>query len=165
MRGGLSFGHCRSFTTVGARSILFISLATNQIFHGGVWGTLHNMSVKPRVEIHDATLTGNTLAFTVQRVEGADVYGSFMIGLAVLEAAGEAVLELDGTALSRYPQENIHNAYVAKVKPGAHSLVLPLGAKAELHVMDEAFSGLAQGEYRLLLTHISGATWSAVLQR
>lgn len=112
-----------------------------------------------------ASAGGNTLAFTVQQVEGVDVYGSFMIGLAVLDAAGEVVLELHGTALSRFPQENIHNAYVAKVKPGAHSLVLPLGAKAELQVMDEAFSGLAQGEYRLLLTDISGATWSAKLQR
>lgn len=158
-------GRLRPVVLAGSLAILFISLATNQIFHGGVWGTLHNMSVKPRVEIHDATLTGNTLAFTVQRVEGADVYGSFMIGLAVLDAAGEAVLELDGTALSQFPQENIHNAYVAKVKPGAHSLILPLGAKAELHVMDDAFSGLAQGEYRLLLTDISGATWTAKIIR
>ena len=158
-------GRLRPVVLAGSLAILFISLATNQIFHGGVWGTLHNLSVKPRVEIHDARLSGNTLAFTVQRVEGADVYGSFMIGLAVLDAAGEAVLELDGTALSRFPQENIHNAYVAKVKPGAHSLVLPLGAKAALHVRDEAFAGLEQGEFTLLLTDISGATWSVKIIR
>lgn len=149
---------------VGALSILFITLATNQIFHGGVWGTLHNMSVKPRVEIYDATLTSDRLTFTMQRVEGADVYGSFLIGLSVLDAAGGAVLEMDGAALAQFPKEHIHNAYVAKVKPGVHSLILPLGAKAELHVLDDAFSELGQGEYQLLLTDISGATWTAKLQ-
>lgn len=155
----------RPVVLIGSLSILFISLATNQIFHGGVWGTLHNLSVKPRLEISDATLNGNTLAFTVMRVEGADVYGSFLIGLSVLDAAGNAVLELDGASLAKFPQENIHNAYVAKIKPGAHSMILPLGAKADLKVMDEAFTALTEGEYQLLLTDISGATWTAALQR
>ncbi|MGB3867879.1 MAG: TQO small subunit DoxD [Flavobacteriales bacterium] len=150
---------------VGALSILFITLATNQIFHGGVWGTLHNKSVRPLVEIQNATLTSDRLAFTLQRVEGADVYGSFLIGLSVLDATGNTVMELDGAALAQFPKEHIHNAYVSKVKPGKHSLILPLGAKAELHVMDQAFAELAVGEYRLLLTDISGATWEAVLQR
>ena len=155
----------RPVVLIGSLTILFITLATNQIFHGGVYGTLHNLSVKPRLEINDATLNGNTLAFTVQRVEGADVYGSFLIGLSVLDAAGNAVLELDGALLAKFPQENIQNAYVAKIKPGAHSLILPLGAKADLKVMDEAFASLVQGEYQLLLTDISGATWTAALQR
>lgn len=149
----------------GALTILFITLFTNQYFHGGVWGTLHNLSVKPRVEIHDASLSGDRLTFTVQRVEGVDVYGSFLIGLAVLDAADHAVMHLDGADLARFPRNNIRNAYVARVAPGAHSLVLPLGAKAELMVVDAALALLEEGEYRLLLTDISGATWSAVLHR
>ncbi|MGV9013380.1 MAG: TQO small subunit DoxD [Flavobacteriales bacterium] len=158
-------GRLRPVVLFGALSILFISLLTNQYFHGGVWGTLHNLSVKPRVEIHDARLSGSALAFTLQRVEGVDVYGSFLIGLSVLDNAGVAVLEFDGAALAQFPKENIHNAYVAKVKPGAHSLILPLGAKAVLHITDDAFSELRQGEYQLLLTDISGATWSAAIKR
>ena len=147
----------------GSLAILFLTLYTNQVFHGGVWGTLHNLSVKPRVEITDAMLGADGLRFTVQRVEGADVYGSFLIGMAVLDAGGDQVLALTGEDLARFPQERIHNAYVAKVKPGKHNLVLPLGAKAELHVAHEALASLEAGSYQLLLTDISGTTWTAAV--
>lgn len=42
---------------------------------------------------------------------------------------------------------------------------LSLGAKADRRVVDEAFVALTQGEYELLLTDISGATWTAALRR
>ncbi|HRO66482.1 MAG TPA: TQO small subunit DoxA domain-containing protein, partial [Pseudobdellovibrionaceae bacterium] len=32
--------------------------------------------------------------------------------------------------LAAFPENNIRNAYVARVKPAKHSLVIPLGAKA-----------------------------------
>ena len=38
---------------IGSLFILGMTLMTNQIFHGGVWGTLHNKSVKPKLEITD----------------------------------------------------------------------------------------------------------------
>ncbi len=145
----------------GAGIILLLSLFTNQVFHGGVWGKLHNKSVKPRVEITDAALGTGGLRFTVQRVEGADVYGSFLIGLDVLDAGGNKVLALTGEDLARFPQERIQNAYVAKVKPGKHSMILPLGAKADLFVQADTLSRLPTGAYRLRLTDISGAVWEA----
>lgn len=147
----------------GSLAILFLTLFTNQVFHGGVWGTLHNLSVKPRVEITDAALGADGLRFTVQRVEGVDVYGSFLIGIDVLDAAGNKLLALNGEDLARFPQEHIHNAYVAKVKPGKHSMILPLGAKAELHLAHEALAKLEAGTFQLLLTDISGATWTATV--
>ena len=46
----------------GAFALLFVSLATNQIFHNGVWGKLHNKSVKPKIEISDASIQDGKLS-------------------------------------------------------------------------------------------------------
>lgn len=148
----------------GALFILFITLFTNQYFHGGVWGTLHNKSVKPKIEIADATIQPGELSFEVYRVEGADVYGSFLIGVTLSNSSGEVILDRNGTDLSSFPVSSIHNRYVTKVKPGAHSLIIPLGARATLTLQDEALQDLPAGDYHLLLTDISGLTWSATIR-
>jgi thiosulfate dehydrogenase [quinone] large subunit len=49
---------------------------------------------------------------------------------------------------------------VAKVKPGQHSLVIPLGAKAKVSLTDQALQNLAAGKYTLKLVDISGASWA-----
>lgn len=145
---------------LGGTVVIFsLTLFTNQHFHGGIWGTLHNKSVSPIVEISDATLTSNALNFTVYRVEGADVYGSFLIGVTLQDAQGNAVLSYDGEMLAKFPAEKITNKYVAKVKPGKHSLIIPLGAKAELTIQASELKELAKGTYQLILTDISGKTW------
>lgn len=149
---------------IGSISILFITLFTNQYFHGGVWGTLHNKSVKPKIEIKHTEITNNTLSFQVFRVEGADVYGSFLIGITLSDSKGNSIIELDGKALSKFPKENIHNQYVTKVKNGKHSMIIPLGAKAKLLIKEEKLSTLPKGEYHLTLTDISGATWSDIIK-
>ena len=48
---------------------------------------------------------------------------------------------------------------MAKVVPGKHSLVIPLGSKAELTLKDKALADLPKGNYELILTDISGITW------
>lgn len=143
----------------GAVIILFLTLFTNQVFHHGVWGPLHNKSVKPKIEIADANIGQGELSFTVYRVEGVDVYGSFLIGITLKDMAGNTVLDRNGEELSRFPEVDIQNEYVAKIKPGKHSLVIPLGGKARLVLRDEAFVGLPIGKYELILTDISGITW------
>lgn len=153
----------RKLALVGSGFILFMTLLTNQVFHGGVWGTLHNKSVRPKLELKDAQISGNVLSFEVYRVEGADVYGSFLIGIALNNAAGNPVLALDGKALSKFPKSAIQNRYVARVEPGKHSLVIPLGAKALLQVADDRLADLAPGTYELLLTDISGLTWKSTV--
>src|SRR5690606_32116245 len=55
---------------VGSVLILGLTLFTNQYFHGGIFGDLHNMSVRPVVDISDAQIDDNTLSFTIYRVEG-----------------------------------------------------------------------------------------------
>lgn len=144
----------------GSLAVLALALFANQHFHGGVYGPLHNKSVAPQIEITDARIDGGSLRFQVFRTEGADVYGSFLIGVSVRnDSTGDTVVQLDGTQLSRLPEAAIANCYVAKVKPGAHSLVVPLGAKAQLTIPTEKTRWDATHPYTLVLTDISGATW------
>lgn len=143
----------------GSLFILGITLMTNQVFHGGVWGTLHNKSVKPKLEITDGKIEQNTLSFDVFRIEGADVYGSWVIGIELFDSGNAKILEYDQNDLASLGKENITNYYVAKIKPSKHSLLVPLGAKAKLNLKNEALSSLTKGSYTLKITDISGAFW------
>lgn len=141
---------------------LGLTLLTNQVFHGGVWGTLHNKSVKPLVEFSNASLVGDALKFTVFRVEGADVYGSFLISVRLIDPANkQTVASWAASDLVNLSQESIRNSYVAKIKPGANSLVLPLGAKAEIQLENKSLQALPKKDYALELEDISGAVWQA----
>lgn len=142
----------------GAVFILGLTLFTNQHFHGGVFGKLHNLSVRPHISISNLAIQDNNLSFMVYRDEGADVYGSFLIGIKLISESGEVVFEQDLNQLSALSPSQIDNAYVAKVKPGKHSLIIPLGARATLHFKDDVFQTL-KGEYTLELTDISGLQW------
>ncbi|MCV7316111.1 quinol oxidase [Mycolicibacillus parakoreensis] len=139
-------------------AIAALTLLTNQYFHGGVYGPLHNKSVAPQIEITDATLTGDTLRFSLYRTEGADVYGAFLIGVDVLDTAtGQHLVHLDGDDLAALDPEVIDNRYIAAVSPGAHALVVPLGAKAQLSLPTGPPS--PGHDYTLIVTDISGAAW------
>jgi len=149
----------------GSLLILGLTLYTNQFFHGGVWGDLHNKSVKPKIELADAKITKDILSFQVFRVEGVDVYGSFLIGIELIDVNKNSLLKLDGSDLANFPKENIRNKYVTKVKPGQHSLIIPLGAKATLLIKNELLLKLAGGKYTLKLTDISGSSWNTILNK
>lgn len=142
--------------------IFGLTLYTNQYFHGGVFGSLHNKSVKPKVEISNIHYNDSQLTFQLFRVEGADVYGSFLIGISILDENGQVVKHIDQNELAGFATENIHNYYVAKIKPGAHSLILPLGAKADLTI--ELKNIQLTDEYSLKLTDISGIEWTAKIK-
>lgn len=153
----------KSFSKVaisGAAVLFILTLYTNQVFHNGVWGPLHNKSVKPKIEISDAAIQDNTLTFKVYRVEGVDVYGSFLIGITLKDSKGKVLIEKDGEELAQFPITNINNDYVAKVAPGKHSLIIPLGSKATLTINDNKLDNIPQGKYELILTDISGITWT-----
>lgn len=156
---GIKHGLMKKIVLAGALMIFGLTLFTNQYFHGGLWGTLHNKSVKPLVEISHAQINDNELSFQVYRVEGADVYGSFLIGIELMDENGNAIISLDGNDLSDFPMKDIANIYVAKVKPGKHSMIIPLGAKAVLS-MEIPDSVDVKGNYTVKLTDISGATWT-----
>lgn len=142
--------------------IFGLTLFTNQYFHGGVLGTLHNKSVKPKIEISNIRQEGSDLTFQLFRVEGADVYGSFLIRIEILDKNNEVVKFIGQDKLARFPNDRIHNHYVAKIKPGKHSLVIPLGAKADVSIdMGEI---LLKDGYYLKLTDISGTVWTAKIK-
>lgn len=147
----------------GALFIFGLTLYTNQYFHGGVYGTLHNLSVRPHVIISEARIEGNKLSFEIFRDEGADVYGSFLIGIRLTDEQNNVIFTQNQEDLSELSPEQIRNEYVAKVKPGKHSLILPLGAKAVLTFTDITTLSL-KGNYTLELLDISGATWTHIIR-
>ncbi|SDG55823.1 TQO small subunit DoxD [Psychroflexus sediminis] len=144
---------------LGSLLILGMTLMTNQVFHGGLWGTLHNKSVKPKLEITETMMSHEAISFDVFRTEGVDVYGAWIIGIEVFDAQQQSVLSYTQTDLATMGDDWISNYYVAKVKPGAHSLVVPLGAKARLSLSDPVLRDLPTGNYTLRITDISGASW------
>ncbi|WP_055437442.1 TQO small subunit DoxD [Lacinutrix algicola] len=149
----------------GSLFILGITLMTNQVFHGGLWGTLHNKSIKPKLEISEGKITNNTVSFNIFRTEGVDVYGSWVIGIELLDNNNNTILEYNQDDLAILNKENISNYYVAKIKPGKHSLIIPLGAKAKLSLKNEILSTLPIGVYNLKITDISGAYWEHKIKK
>ena len=143
----------------GAILLFILTLSTNQVFHNGIWGPLHNKSVKPELKISNAKIQEDILTFKVYRIEGADVYGSFLIGITLKDENGKTILQKNGEELARFPLTRIKNDYVAKVAPGKHSLIIPLGSKATLTIRSDVFMDLPKSDYELILTDISGITW------
>nr|WP_299033067.1 TQO small subunit DoxA domain-containing protein [uncultured Tenacibaculum sp.] len=148
------------FVLVGSLAILGMTLFTNQVFHGGVWGTLHNKSVKPKLEITEGKINNDTLSFDVFRTEGVDVYGSWVIAIEVLDQNNKSIVQYTQKELASLADQNISNYYVAKIKPGKHSLVVPLGAKAKMTFSNQVFSQVPNGTYTVKITDISGAFWT-----
>ncbi|WP_040278888.1 TQO small subunit DoxD [Psychroserpens damuponensis] len=150
---------------IGSLFILGITLMTNQVFHGGLWGTLHNKSVKPKLEITNGEIQNNTLNFNVFRTEGVDVYGSWVISIELSDTKNNTIIEYTQDDLANLNKENISNYYVAKIKPGKYSLIVPLGAKAKLNLDNEVLSTLPKGVYTLKITDISGAYWEHKIEK
>ncbi|WP_443607539.1 TQO small subunit DoxD, partial [Akkermansia sp.] len=61
----LGYGRMARVSIWGAVFMMLVTLGTNQFFHGGVWGPLHNKSVKPLLEVSGASLSGQELRFNV----------------------------------------------------------------------------------------------------
>jgi thiosulfate dehydrogenase [quinone] large subunit len=160
--GILPVKNLRPKVLVMSMFILGLTLFTNQYFHGGVFGTLHNKSVTPKVEISNIQHNGSQLTFQLFRVEGPDVYGSFLIGIEILDENNKVVKSINQNELAQFPKEKINNHYVAKIEPGKHSLILPLGAKADVTV---DLGGIQLKEnYSLKLIDISGIEWTAKIE-
>lgn len=148
----------------GALFIFSLSLFTNQVFHGGLWGPLHNKSVKPKIEITGGRLSASQISFEVFRTEGVDVYGAWMIEVELLDAQNQSLLRYGQAELSNLPDSLISNFFVAKVKASTHSLLVPLGAKARITLPYTPSQPLSRGAYTLRITDISGAYWEHVIR-
>jgi thiosulfate dehydrogenase [quinone] large subunit len=149
----------------GSLFIFGMTLMTNQVFHGGLWGTLHNKSVKPKLEITQGKIKNQTLSFDVFRTEGVDVYGSWLISIELLDNNNQEILKYSQEDLAGLNKESISNYYIAKIKPGKHSLIIPLGAKAKLNLENKLFKNLTNGTYTIKLTDISGVFWEHQIEK
>ena len=87
------------------------------------------------------------------------MYGSWVIGIELLDIENNIIMKYTQEDLSSLPPKNISNFYVAKIKPGKHSLIVPLGAKATLHLQNDQLTKLPTGEYTIKITDISGLYW------
>ena len=163
--GAIPIKNPKPIVLAGALGILGLTLYTNQYFHGGVYGTLHNKSVRPKLELSNTNLDNDELQFEVYRTEGADVYGSFLIGIQLLDRNGDVLLDKNGADLAAFPKHNIDNHYVAKVKPGKHSLIIPLGAKADLTLDMQGIDLSSNGPFTLKLIDISGLEWEREIKK
>ena len=150
---------------IGSLFVLGMTLITNQVFHGGLWGTLNNKSVKPKLEITDGKIERSTLSFDVFRTEGVDVYGSWVIAIELMDEKNNTIVKYSQEDLTELNQEDIDNYYIAKIEPGKHSLIVPLGAKAKLNLDNEYLLNLESGTYTLKITDISGAYWTHPIKK
>ncbi|WP_288436125.1 TQO small subunit DoxD [uncultured Chryseobacterium sp.] len=162
--GNFPYPNPKIFVLTGSLILFALTIFTNQYFHGGVWGPLHNKSVKPKLEIANMSRNNSDLKFQVFRTEGADVYGSFLIGIHILDKDGKILKELDHKELAGMSEKRIKNHYVAKVKPGKHSLIIPLGAKADitLNINDIVMKNEI---HFLKLIDVSGIEWIKQIQQ
>lgn len=143
----------------GSLFVFGMTLMTNQVFHGGLWGTLHNKSVKPKLELTEGVINDETLSFDIYRTEGVDVYGSWVIDISLIDEQNKTVIQYTQADLAELKEAEIANYYVAKLKPGKHSLIVPLGAKAKLTLNPLELESLPKGKYRVKVTDISGVFW------
>jgi uncharacterized membrane protein YphA (DoxX/SURF4 family) len=160
--GNLRIQNPKPLVLVISLLIFGLTLFTNQYFHGGVWGKLHNKSVKPKIEISNIRMSDSELTFEIYRTEGADVYGSFLIGIQILNQKNEVVKSWSIEELSKFDKEKIKNHYVTKVKTGKHSLIIPLGAKADLTLDINDIK--TDKKSRLKLIDISGLEWEKAIK-
>jgi len=107
-------------------------------------------------------MTDSELTFEIYRTEGADVYGSFLIGIQILNQKNEVVKSWSIEELSKFDKEKIKNHYVTKVKTGKHSLIIPLGAKADLTLDINDIK--TDKKRRLKLIDISGLEWEKAIR-
>lgn len=160
--GNLPIQNLKPLVLVISLLIFGLTLFTNQYFHGGVWGKLHNKSVKPKIEISNIRSSNSELTFEIYRTEGADVYGSFLIGIEIINEQNKVIKSWSIDEISSFDKEKINNHYVTKVKPGKHSLIIPLGAKADL-ILNIKDVNITKNS-RLKLIDISGLEWERMIR-
>jgi len=151
----------RPAVLVLALGILILTLATNQVFYGGVWGHLHNDSKVPHFALTEGRVTTTGSArLTLYRDGGPDTYGAFITTIRVRNAASEIVEQFDQAALKGLPPSSVKNSYALKIGPGPNGLIAPLGSKATLDLLPGRATNLPAGPYTLEVEDVSGLKWT-----
>jgi thiosulfate dehydrogenase [quinone] large subunit len=112
--------------------ILYV-IGMNQVHHGGLWGKLHNYSKIPDIQVTNyQAVSDSTFILNLYRDKGPETYGSFLIQLEIKNSSGETVYTFGQDYMKTIDTANIHNRHINKIKPGKHSLLVPLGAEGKV---------------------------------
>ena len=152
----------RKTTYAVAAAVILYVIGMNQIHHGGVWGKLHNYSKNPDIQVMDYTrLNDSTFSLKLYRDKGPETYGSFIIQTEIRDEQGNTIHSFGQSYMKNIPKADIRNTYINEIKPGAHSLLIPLGSKGRVtfHLPDTTRLR-KEKNYRFVLTDISGKTFS-----
>lgn len=153
----------RKVTVAAAIAGLVYVMAMNQVHHGGVWGSLHNYSKVPDIQVTDVSADDqDTFSFTAFRDKGPEAWGTHVIAVTLETSDGREVHTFDADDLTAMSPAAIENTYVNETVPGKYSLVMPLGSKARLTFDVPAGKRLDPAEdYRVIMTEIGGRRFSS----
>ena len=148
-----------SATTVA----IFIMLATYQAFFNGLWGKLHNHSVRPEIELSQVKIdpTTGATSFRIYRSGGPDTYGAFIVSARLKDANGTVLSEAGPQQLADINPNSITNEYLVKVHPRANALLVPLGGAATVEMELPPHTGTPAV---LELEDVSGITFQGEIQ-
>lgn len=136
-----------------------IALGTNQYFHGGLWGKLHNPSKRPAYSIEHVRIENEHLRFRFARTGGIDTYGSFILYVNLLSPQEKQLKQL---RIEDFSSEDfsIKNRLIAKISTGKYALEVPLGAEADIeYTLPPALQQQTIGSVELV--DVSGRKWQA----
>lgn len=136
-----------------ATAVLLYVAGMNQLLHGGVWGPLHNDSVRPHLELEALAVGGGTASFSVYRDAGPETTGAFVVEARLLDAERNVV---ERWRVDDFAAATFENVYVNAVHVGAHAMVVPLGGKAIVRLPSTA----PAGDYSLELEEVGGLVFS-----
>ncbi|MHB1646139.1 MAG: TQO small subunit DoxD [Candidatus Acididesulfobacter diazotrophicus] len=138
-----------------------VTLGTNQMFQGGVWGKLHNFGKTLVVSVSNAKIVNKNIQFTAYRTGGSPAAYANIIEAKLVNSSGATVYKWNTKDITSLPKSDIHNIYVNKVIINKYSMVMELGAKAVISMpMSKIPKSLTHGNYKLELLNISGAVFS-----
>ena len=144
--------------------LLALTLGTNQIFHGGVWGTLHNDSKTPRLYAKSITRTAKGLTMRLGRDQGPDSYGGFLTHLRLLDNNAQTLHTIRPSHAHPGGLQVMQQHYLNTVHLGPNSVHVPLGGEATLRwTLPDS---VLLKDYRYVeLETVAGRRWQFAIER
>ena len=145
-----------------AASLTVYIVGMNQLYHGGVWGPLSNLSKRPGliVDMHDLRPGAQHVTVSVYRDSGPETWGTHVIEVRLKDVSGDVLQRWDADGLRELSEASIVNTYVNAVHVGPHALEVPLGARATIALpLNQRLD--PTGRYSIEFEEIGGLTFSS----
>lgn len=138
---------------------LFMTLASNQYFQGGVWGKLHNFGKVLDIKVYDAKIQNGNLTFYAYRISGSSAAMAWIPEI-YLKKDGQTIYTWNQKTITSLPPSAVENIYINKAKINKYALGMRLGAKAKITLSLPQNLNLTHGTYQLVLHEIGGQNFS-----